>query len=84
MRSHNIVITVITRYQLVKIVHVFVELIKTCELGVFRELRLETCDRCTSRGTSEKWRAFKESFYCSKKGEIDAYIDTIIYYNIKH
>ncbi len=26
---------------------------------------------------------FKESYYCSKKGEIDTYIETIMYYNIK-
>ncbi len=43
------------RYQLVKSVHVLIELvITTCELRVFRELRLVPPDHCTSRGTREK------------------------------
>ncbi len=60
VRSRHIVITLITRYQLVKSVHVLVELvITTCDLGVFWKLRLVPCDRCTSHGTSEKWRRFQ-------------------------
>ncbi len=58
VRSRNIVITVITRYQLVK--NVLVEVvITTCKLGVFRELRLVPRDHCTSRGNKEKQRRFQ-------------------------
>ncbi len=59
VHSRHILITVITRYQLVKSVHVLVELIITiCELGVFRATAC-TRDRCSSRGTSEKWWRFQ-------------------------